>query len=385
MKHILISYDYFFPGYRAGGPIQSLVNLVNLFQKEYKVSIFTSVYDLNEQEPYLNIKINDWNKIYLLDASDAIDVYYADTKKIGFKEVKEVIQFLKPDIIYINSIYSLFFLIYPLLVIRKLSLDTEIIICPRGMLQSGALQVKALKKKIFLNCFKISGLLNRVCWHATNEEEKGDIIKCFPVYKKISVASNIPKIPISKIINTSKKKGELKLVYLSLISEKKNLHLLLQVLNKVGRGITLDIYGPIKDENYWKVNCLPLLERLVGRVSYKGDIQPIEVQHKLMEYDALILLTKGENFGHALYESLSVGRPIITSNYTPWMDLELKNAGWNVDIGNLQHVVELINTLSNLDNDNFELYTKGAYNLAVQYYYNQNFISAYKDCFNSDD
>ena len=253
------------------------------------------------------------------------------------------------------------------------------------MLQTGALQVKAFKKKIFLKCFKLSRLLNKVSWHATNQEERNDIIKHFPIHGKISVASNIPKTPYNKIVNSTKKVGELKLVYLSLISEKKNLHLLLQILSKVENRVTLDIFGPIKDKNYWEEKCIPLLTGLVGRVVYKGDIKPIDVQPTLLKYDALALLTKGENFGHALYESLSVGRPIITSNFTPWMDLEFKKAGWNVDIFNLLQVEILLNKLSLLDKDKFDFYTNGAYNLAVNYYNSQNFVSAYKDCFSTVD
>ena len=123
MKHILISYDFFFPGYKAGGPIQSLVNLVQLLQSEYKVSIFTSAYDLNELEPYFDIKINDWNKIYLPGASAAIDVYYADTKKIGYKEVKAVIKLLNPDIIYkfdvLFKIFNLSYIYYPRIIFKN--------------------------------------------------------------------------------------------------------------------------------------------------------------------------------------------------------------------------------------------------------------------------
>ena len=381
MKHILISYDYFFPGFKAGGPIQSLVNLVLLLQKDYKVSVFTGAYDLNENNPYQRIKLNEWNAVLLPGTSTSIDVWYADTQKLRYKDVVNTLNFIKPDIIYINSMYSLQFLIYPLFAIKKLNLKTRIVICPRGMLQNGALQVKALKKKLFLKCFKGSGLLNNVYWHATNQEEKKDIKKHFPVYSNITVASNIPKLPYKIFSKSIKETGKLKLIYLSLISEKKNLHLLLQVLSKSVVGITLDIYGPIKDKSYWENNCTSLIKELGGRVEHKGEIQPLHVQEKFEQYHALALLTKGENFGHAIYECLSVGRPVITSYFTPWNKLTEKKAGWNVDILNLDQIAELLNELAYMDESTYESFTNGAHNIAEEYYYNQNFHKAYAECF----
>lgn len=271
-------------------------------------------------------------------------------------------------------------MLYPLIVLKRQNINSRAIICPRGMLQDGALQVKAGKKKYFLKALKFFGLLNNISWHATNQEEKEDINQYFP-NENILVASNIPKKPIHNINDSQKQKGQLKLIYLSLISEKKNLHLLLQVILKSDAGVTLDIYGPVKDNKYWNDNCVSLIDKLKDRVNYKSDIQPLLVQDKLSEYDALALLTKGENFGHALYESLSVGRPVITSYFTPWDTLEKENAGWNVDINNLDKIADLFNWLILLDNNEFDKYCKGAYSLAERYYNSQNFKESYNLCF----
>ena len=382
MKHILICYDYFYPGFKAGGPIQSLVNLVQLLQKTYKVSVFTGAYDLNVKESYNEIKINEWNSILLPGASAPVDVWYADTKKLSYNDVFNCINFIKPDILYLNSMYSLGFMIYPIIAVKKLSLNIRVVICPRGMLQNGALKVKAVKKKIFLKCIKVSGLLNKVNWHATNQEEKEDILKWFPKNLGIAIASNIPKMPLFNILPSNKKNGVLNLVYLSLISEKKNLHLILKVLSKSDKSVFLDIYGPLKDIHYWESECLPEIQKLNNRVVFKGDVQPGNVQNVLTKYDALILLTNGENFGHALYESLSVGRPIITSNFTPWNNLEKNTAGWNVDISNLESIVNLLNSLVQINDVNHNSYCKGAFTIANNYYNNQNFYDSYQICFN---
>ena len=368
MKKILISYDYFFPGFKAGGPIQSLVNLASLLNEEYNISVLTSANDLNETNAYENIKINNWNLILLPGTKNSINVWYADRKGLNYNTLKTLIAGLKPEIIYINSMYSVHFTLYPIIALKNLSHPAKVIICPRGMLQKGALQVKPLKKKVFLKGLKWSGIVNNVSWHATNEEEKKDIASQFLKFQQITIAPNVPKIPFDKANNTNKQKGKLNLVYLSLVSEKKNLHLLLKELLLSDNGVSLDIYGPIKDEQYWEQECKPLMNSLKERVIYKGNIEPINVQNKLIEYDTLVLLTKGENFGHALYESLSVGRPIITSYYTPWNNLEENKAGWNVVIEETGTIASLFNDLLQTDNNTFQEFCVGANTLAKEYY-----------------
>ena len=49
---ILILYEFFYPGYKAGGPIQSLVNLVITLGKDFEFKIATTAFDLNSQSPY---------------------------------------------------------------------------------------------------------------------------------------------------------------------------------------------------------------------------------------------------------------------------------------------------------------------------------------------
>ena len=47
-KKILIFIDWFLPGYKAGGPIQSVVNLINHLGHEYDFDVVTSNKDLGE-------------------------------------------------------------------------------------------------------------------------------------------------------------------------------------------------------------------------------------------------------------------------------------------------------------------------------------------------
>jgi glycosyltransferase involved in cell wall biosynthesis len=378
-KKILIFYDYFLPGFKAGGPVQSLVNMIAALGNEYDFSVITSAFDLNEKQPYPDIIFNEWNRVKI--QSTTIPVFYV-LQKLDLKNLKKQVDMAAPDMIYINGMYSRSFFLQPLWIRNRLNKEnTLFIISPRGMLQQGALKGKALKKKIYIQFLKAAGLLKNVYWHATNESEQHDIQNIFGKTSAVFVAGNIPKRPLA-LTGSNKQTEQLRLVYLSLITEKKNLLLLIRSVKKCAANILLDIYGPVKDTNYWEA-CKTEMKQAPDniRFNYKGDILPNKVQETIQQYDAMILLTKGENFGHALFESLSVGRPVITSHFTPWNQLTEKKAGWNVDIDNEKSVTELLDRLAVLSDEEWEGYCKGAHQLATTYFENADFVNGYRRMF----
>lgn len=373
---VLVVYDYFFPAFKAGGPVQSLINLSTLLNGLTENKVYTGTKDLNEEKCLRGIERNKWMQVQLPGQAIFTEVFYSNSLSLFQSEMKKT----EPSILYLNGLYSFSFFIGPLFLSRGTGSKPKVVICPRGMLQKGALSVKPLKKKVYLKALKLSGLLNDVHWHATNKEEEQDIKRMFGNHVGVTIAPNIPKNPVDVISYPEKEKERLRLVYLSLISEKKNLLSLLEVIKCTVEGVTLDIYGPIKDAKYWE-RCKLLIKECGGRAVYKGDVQPYDVQNVFSHYDASILLTKGENFGHALYESLSVGRPIITSHFTPWNNMQKRTAGWNVDISNFNEAIATINSIAALAKDDYSEYCKGAYKVASDYYDNLDATEKYKKLF----
>lgn len=379
IRSLLILYDYFYPGYKAGGPIQSLNNLIATLGKQYSVSVITSAFDLHSAKSYADIRVNKWNTVILPGCSWPITVWYGRKKSPTIKKLKQLIYRVKPEFIYITGIFSYRFCMVPLMAVNRLNYTAKIIICPRGMLQQEALSGKSLKKNLYLKLLSFSGLLKSVSWHATSREEKEDIKKVFGEKQPVEIAGNIPRKPLAITNYPIKQKGGLRLVYLSLIAEKKNLLMGLEIIKKCD-GVTLDIYGPVKDVAYWK-ECKQIIDQSHGKLKYKGEIIPEKVQETFEQYDASILLTKGENFGHALYESLSVGRPVITSHFTPWNNLQQQKAGWNIDISSMDEAVSLLKYLCNMSSNEFNEYADGAHELAVNYYSGLNSVDDYTKLF----
>jgi len=376
-KRSLFIYDYFFPGFKAGGPIQSLTNLILHLEENSEIYFITSGYDHGEITPYPDLKLNTWTKVLLPGAHTPINVWYNDNKGPPKKTLKKLIEDIDPEHIYLNGIYSLHYFLLPLMAVKALGFEDKVIICPRGMLQRGALEVRSLKKKIYLTVLRGLGLVKKVRWHATNQQEKEDIAFHFKGNNEIIVAENIPKKPIKNITFPTKKRDELKLIYLSLISEKKNLLLLLQALNPIKPGLSLEVYGPPKDVDYWH-KCEDLIKTIPNKVKYMGNVKPAYVQQVISAAQVFVLPTKGENFGHALYESLSVGRPVITSNFTPWNNLEQHKAGINVDIVNDEELILAMEKFKAMDQREYDDHCKGAYQMACNYF-NSLDLAVYND------
>jgi glycosyltransferase involved in cell wall biosynthesis len=121
----------------------------------------------------------------------------------------------------------------------------------------------------------------------------------------------------------------LRVVFLSRISPKKNLDFALQVLQQVEIPVEFNIYGMISDEAHWQ-HCKKLMAELPQqvKVNYHGGVEHGAVAQVLAKHDLFFLPTRGENFGHAIFEALLAGVPALISDQTPWQDFDQERVGW---------------------------------------------------------
>jgi hypothetical protein len=100
-KKILVFVDWYLPGYKAGGPIKSCVGLVDRLSDTYEVKIVTGNTDLKDTKPYKGIVSDTWNKL-----NTGTEVFYCSAPGANFKNFSNIILQEQPDIIYLNSMYS---------------------------------------------------------------------------------------------------------------------------------------------------------------------------------------------------------------------------------------------------------------------------------------
>lgn len=370
LTKIFITIPWFLPAFRAGGPIQSIANLVKEFHEGVEYYIFCSDTDLNGGA-IENITTGEW-----VPFSDHTHVWYADHEKISDSLVKQV-ETIKPDILYIIGIFSWHFNMVPLIFCKV----PKKILSVRGMLHPGALSQKRWKKKIYLQVFKLLEYHYKVIFHATDAAEETYISTHFGEPAVIRVAGNFPNnigpLPIAK-----KGQGVLKLISIALISPMKNILMVLEALHKIEANIQYDIYGPVKDPAYWE-ECLEKMKSLpsnIGVVVHK-EIEPSMVKEALMDAHVFIMPSKSENFGHAIYEALSAGRPVITSNYTPWNNLQQSCAGMNVPVENDNKLIEAIHFFASMDEATLMQWHQGAIDYAARAIDTEKIRAQYREMF----
>lgn len=352
-KNILILCDWFLPGYLAGGPIQSIATLTMQLGNDINFKIITTDRDFKAKKPYDGISINTWTNY------DGRDVFYISPENMNPDFVLTLIQNTPHDVIYMNSLYSKLFTIFPLKWKLQKKIQAKIVLAPRGMLRDKALAVKPLKKHLFLLYAKFTGLFKNVHWQSTSQQESKEIKERIGVDIQMTEISNLPANSC-EVKFIEKQKGSLRLCFIARIVDIKNLNFAIDVLKDVKQGqIIFDIYGPKEDENYW-LTCESNAKSLPSNISfsYKSILKPEEICGTLNQYHALFLPTQTENFGHVIVESLKNGRLVIISDQTPWKNLKEEHVGIDIALDDKTKFTESIEMLANLNQIEFDVMSK---------------------------
>ena len=344
MKKILIIADYYLPGYKGGGPIRTLANIVEWLGDEFEFYILTRDRDLGDEQPYTRISYGDWIAV------GKAEVRYLAPEELKLSRWKRLLNTLDYDLIYLNSVFAtispqIMFLRYLRQIPRK-----PVLIAPRGEFYPGALALKVRKKRAYLFIARWLSLYKDVIWHASTEEESSTIRNIFPGQYLVAPDLTSAAPSISRSISRP-----LRLIFLSRIARKKNLDFALRLLKDVTDDVLFDIYGPLEDRTYWE-ECQRLMTALPPNVTaaYKGEILPDQIILTFADYHLFLFPTHGENFGHVIWEALAAGCLVLTSDQTPWHDLETQQIGWTISLDNPEKYLEVLHELQQMDEDAYQ-------------------------------
>ena len=379
-KTILIFTDWYIPGSKAGGPIQSVYNLALILSKHFVVKVVCRDRDLHSIESFTSIKQNDWNEI-----SSQHYVLYLSPDNTNFKIIKSLIKENKHNILYINGLYSFYFSFLPVFFAAIFNLKT-VFISVRGMLHKSALSVKRTKKMIFLAFAKGYGLYKNFVLLSSNNLETIEIQRILGEQK----VKEVPNIPINpNAIERSKKvfKGEdkiLRILFLGRVSPEKNPIVLLKSLQSATFKVEVTFCGSNNEGDY-SLQFENELKKLPSCVNANiiGDLPHNELGSLFQKNDILALPSLGENFGHAIFESFAFGLPVIIGNNTPWKDLESKQVGFEIEPTNEMELLKHIVFFNELTPELFADWSSNAHNLAISYYRDNNFEEIYLKLFNA--
>lgn len=376
-KSILVFIDWFEPGFKAGGPIRSAVNFARHLQHHYRVFIFTSDRDLGAKLPYENIQTNQW-----IPFDEAAKVFYASPNNLNWRSISGVIGDINPDYLYLNSLFSKHFTIYPLLINRANGWKSQTILAPRGMLRQSALQYKSVKKKLFLRAFRLLAVHRRIYFQATDDTEFKDVKGSFGDVSRVVQIPNfpayVPPYPGSQV----KRIGGLSIVFVGRLHPIKNLHFLLSCLESLKGNVLLTVIGSEEDKAY-VAQCRDQAASLPAnvKVTFLGEKPNRELPAIIEQHHILGLPTQGENFGHAIFEGLSVGRPVLISDQTPWRGLETAKAGWDVSLQDIPRFKLALQTLLDMDQKQYDEWSLGAWMFASEFSEKSNALTKYTSLF----
>lgn len=327
MAKVAVFVDYYLPGFAGGGTPVSLSRIATeATDLGHDLRIITRDRDLGGKNPYAGAVPRTWQ------CRNGAKVAHL---RPGYRDVRWLasqMEAWRPDFYYFNSLQSPWFSLLPFFLVQRGFLpQAALLVAPRGECSSGAYQLKRWKKRLMQAPIR-SLLRNRVIWHASSELELADIerwhMKPFPKTHSSLVLVDPPPKPAASTSNGSEK-GDIQVVFVSRIDEKKGLDIALDILQSIRQTCNFEVFGVISDEAYWN-RCLQKAKKLPPniRFAYRGEFRPEDSVEIFSHSDLLLFPTRGENFGHVIAEALAVGCPVAISGNTMWTTLVNTGCGF---------------------------------------------------------
>lgn len=372
---ILVVVDHFLPGEKAGGPVRSIANLIAHLHDAAEFLVLTQDRDLGDSAPYPCVHADEWMKV----AGASVRYLAAAGWQLG--AVIRAVRRTPHDVLYLNSYFS------PstqyLLAARRLGLlrrSPRVVVAPRGQYGAGALALKRRKKFWNLAVANATGVHTGLVWHATTPDEARVIRERIRPSGRVIVAANLsaakePTTAHSAVAGpephsaappaVAKRPGVLHVVTVARVNRMKNQSQAIALLADLPGELTFDVYGSLEDDAYLE-ECRALARRdgTAARVRFLGPLRHAQVAATLARYHLFFLPSLGENFGHAVYEALAAGCPVLISDRTPWRGLAERAAGWDLPLESPDSYRRVLASCVAMDAPEHERLSRGARALA---------------------
>jgi hypothetical protein len=187
MKKVLVFVGGYIPGSKYGGPISSIFNLVEALKSDISFKIVTRDRDLGDTKAYALTAPEKWN------IAKNQNIFYSESTHKSIFKIYHLILEEKPDLIYLNSIFSLGFGVLPVLAIYCIRKNNKprVLVAPRSELLPSVMKPKYFRKTIYLHIVKMFGIYKTVEWQATSSSEITSIKRIFHS-SNIHLLENIP-------------------------------------------------------------------------------------------------------------------------------------------------------------------------------------------------
>lgn len=327
--NVLIVAPYFPPAVLAGGPVRSVAGLVDQLHHDFNFYVLAVDHDFRQTTIFPGVPSGSWT------VQEHASVRYESDHAFTLKNYRRWIAESNASVIYLNTFFSPRFSLLPFAAALLVKgTRPTVVLAPRGQLMREALSLKSPKKRVYLAIYRLLGLPRKIMWHATSNEEEADLRILFGSHITVKVASQIRmKADGAEFQPLEKRVGQLRVIFLSRISPKKNLAFAIERLTRVNGEIYFTIAGPMEDEQYM-AECVTLAKSLPASVTVEfiGPVEHAQVAGVIAAHHLFFLPSLAENYGHAIVEALSSSRPVLISNRTPWHELARRGLGHDIPL-----------------------------------------------------
>jgi glycosyltransferase involved in cell wall biosynthesis len=347
---ILILIGALWPGHESAGPNLSIKAMCEAMCDEFDFLLVARDRPFGAAEP---IVANDaWHDL------GWAKIHYLTVGRNGAEGLAVLLRTTPHDVLFANGFFDREFTI-PAILARRFGKAprTPAIIAPRGEFSSGALGLKGARKTLYRTLTRALGLAKGVTLLVTSEEEEADIRAAFPRNPVARIGNVRPlfALPGYRPADT------FRAAFLGRISPVKGLDVALEALALTKQRVDFTIYGPVSDAAHW-ARCQALIAALPANVTahHAGELTNDAVPKAMAGQDVLLLPSRSENFGHAIFEALAAGTPVVIGDRTPWRGLEAARAGFDIALPDAPAIAAAIDRLAAMPPGDYAAWRAGA-------------------------
>lgn len=247
------------------------------------------------------------------------------------REFTRLLNQIQPDVFHVNGCWT------PGCALTQKwaqEMGIKVVLTPHGMLEPWILARHYWTHKVpALLLYQKAAVKKADCLHATAASEMENLLKLGynPRIEVIPNGIEVDNISLKK--NWERKK---RILFLSRIHVKKGIEFLLEavaLLKDKLEGYVIEIAGEGEKEYIARLKQKAKELQIESLVQFCGGVYGDQKWKLFQAADVFVLPTFSENFGIVVAEALACGTPVITTQGTPWQELETAHCGWWTETG----------------------------------------------------
>lgn len=230
----------------------------------------------------------------------------------------------RADIVHLTATYS--FPTLPTLLVARL-MGKPVVWSPRGAIQASAEWEDAPHQGLKRAFERVAAALapRGTVLHVTGLSEARATARRMPGFAIATIPNSVDISPIEARLPAPE--GATRLLFLSRVHEKKGLSVLVEVMRSLPPSFVLDIYGTGEPDYLAQLHREIAAADLTGRIAFHGQVDGAEKAAVFASADIFVLPSFSENFGIVVAEALAHGVPVVTTDRTPWTELDDRECG----------------------------------------------------------